>query len=31
VHRYTYDQTEEEGHSGGRVGFEETQEHRTLV
>src|SRR5215217_3993387 len=27
VHRYTYDQTEEEGHSGGRVRFEESQEH----
>src|SRR5215217_8126362 len=27
VHRYTYDQAEEEGHSGGRVHFEESQEH----
>src|SRR5215210_1410469 len=27
VHRYTYDQTEEEGHSGGGVRFEESQEH----
>src|SRR5215204_4456083 len=27
VHRYTYDQAEEEGHSGGWVDFEESQEH----
>jgi hypothetical protein len=27
VHRYTYDQTEEEGHSGGWILLEEAQEH----